>query len=423
MSDALTRPPGDPEALYAAAAKFGQLAADASTTKGGVLRGVETALETWESPRATMFAQAAGDMSKRLDATALQFGIANRVITQYAGALAAAQAAIDQYGRQHATVQQELRQSGRSAGDDPRQDMELQHLSQRQGQIERQADAVQADLRTAATRAAAALNVATEVRVKGAGGMSPDAILRYVTSAWNGIRQVYRTFKDWSDPSLGLLSLGQGFGQTGAALDALKNWRYAYDAELLLRQTRNLEEAKAIAVATVHGAQDYRALRAWMQAQQVVSQYADDAQRATEAATTARAAFLDTVRLTSKFAKACAVIGVVGGAYDLVDPQHDGWRGAGDRVMGGAAVLAGGAQLAMMAGLLTLGPVGAGIVAGALIVTAAWTVGNLVWDHREQIGHALETAGNWVGDQAGKAVDGAKKVGSKIASGIKGLFG
>jgi hypothetical protein len=35
----------------------------------------------------------------------------------------------------------------------------------------------------------------------------------------------------------------------------------------------------------------------------------------------------------------------------------------------------------------------------------------------------METAGKWVGDQAGKAVDGARKVGSKIASGIKGLFG
>ncbi len=423
MTEALIRPPGDPESLYAAAARFGQLAGDASRTKGGVLQGVETALKTWESPRATMFAQAAGDMSKRLDATATQLGIANRVITQYAGALAAAQAAIDQYGRQHAAVQQELRQSSQTPGDDPRQDTTLQHLSQRQGQIERQAAAVQTDLRTAAARAAAALDAATEVRVKGAGGMSPDAILRYVTAAWNGIHQVYRTFKDWTDPSLGLVSLGQGFGQTGAALDALNSWRYAYDAELLLRQTRNLEEAKAIAVATVHGADDYRALRAWMQAQEVVSRFADDAQRATEAATTARAAFLDSVRVTSKLAKVCAVIGVVGGAYDVVNPQHDGWRGAADRVMGGVAVLAGGAQLAAMAGLLTLGPVGAGIVAGALIVTAAWTVGNLVWDHREQIGHAMETAGKWVADQAGRAVDGAKKVGSKIASGIKGLFG
>jgi hypothetical protein len=423
MSDALTRPPGDPEALYAAAAKFGQLAADASRTKGNILQGVETVLETWESPRATMFAQAAGDMSKRLDATAEQFGIANRVISQYAAALAAAQAAIDQYGRQHAAVQQQLRTTGQSGGDSPQQDMKLQHLSQRQGQLEQQADAVQADLRTAATRAAAALASATEVRVQGAAGMSPDAILRYVTSAWNAVHQVYRTFKDWSDPNLALLSLGQGLGQTGAALDALNKWRSAYDAELLLRQTRNLEEAKAIAVATVHGADDYRALRAWMEAQEVVSRFADDAQRATQAASEARVAFLDTVRLTSKFAKVCAVIGVVGGAYDLINPQHDGWRGAGDRVMGGVAVLAGGAQLAVMAGLLTLGPVGAGVVAGALIVTAAWTLGNVVWDHREQIGHALETAGKWVGDQAGKAVEGVKKVGSKIASGLKGLFG
>ena len=423
MSQVLTRPPGDPEALFTAAAKFGRLAADTSRTKDAVQQGVETALRTWQSPRAATFAQAAGDMSKRLDSTAHQFGIANQVVAQYAHALAGAQAAIDQYARQHTGLERELQGVGRSAADDPGTEMRLQRLSQRQGQIEQQAGAVQTDLRTAATRAAVALDAGTEVRVKGGASMSADDILRYITAAWSWIHPLYKTFKDWTDPNLGLMSLGQGVAQTGAALDALNNWRAAADAELLLRQTRNLEEAKAVAVATIHGARDYRALKAWMEAQEVVASVADDARRATEAATSARTAFLDSVKLTSKFAKACAVVGVVSGAWDVVDPPHEGWRGAGDRVMGGVAVVAGGAQLLAMAGLLTLGPVGAGIVAGALIVTAAWTVGNLIWDHREQIGDALETAGRWVGDQAGKAVEGVKNVGSKIASGIKGLFG
>ena len=427
MTAALTRPPGDPGALYDAATKFGQLAADTTKSKDSIQTGVETVLKTWNSPRAAMFAQAAGDMSSRLDATARQFGIANKVISQYANALAGAQAAIDQYARQNAGIDAELRRVGQTGGDNANTDMQLQHLTMRQGQIERQAEAVQTDLQTAASRAAAAFDAATEVRVAGGASMSADSILQRVTSAWGVIHSIYKTFKDWSDPNLNLGQLGQGYEQAAKALNALNAWRYAQDANLLLKQTRNLEEAKAIAVATIHGADDYKALRAWMQAQEVVSSYADDASRAGRAAVDARQALIDSLRVGGKFAKALAVVGVVSGAYDMINPQHDGWRGGTDRVMGGVAVVAGGAQLLAAAGLIALGPVGAGIVAGALIATAAWAVGNLVWDHREQIGHALETAGNWVGDQAGKAwsgaKDGVKKIGSKIASGLKGLFG
>lgn len=438
MTSALERPPGQPEALYKAATKFGQLARDTTRRKDSVQQGVTTVLKTWQSPRAATFAQAAGDMSKRLDATARQLHIANQVISGYAGALAAAQAAIGQYAAQHARVGQDLRRAGQSAGEGPRHDLRLQHLSQRQGQIERQAEAVQTDLKTAAARAAKALDAAAEVRLKGAAGMSAEAILRRVTSAWSSIHELYRTFKEWSDPNRALVDLGEGYARTGMALEALNAWRAAEDANLLLRQTRNLEEAKAAAVATVHGAEDYRALRAWMQAQEVVSRYADDAARASRTAASAKQAFLDSVKLGGRLAKALAVVGVASGAYDLATPEHKGWRGVGDRAMGGIAVAAGGTQLAMWAGVLTLsGPVGPAVIGGALAATAAWTAGNFIWDHREQISHALETAGDWVGDRASDAgnwvgdrasdaaegiAGGAKKVGSTIASGITSLF-
>jgi hypothetical protein len=97
--------------------------------------------------------------------------------------------------------------------------------------------------------------------------------------------------------------------------------------------------------------------------------------------------------------------------------------------MAGANLAASGTLLAAGAGVLTLTPPGAVIAGGVLVGTAAYAVGDLVYEHREEIGHAVETAGGWVVDQAesaggwvmdevSSAADAAGDVASTVADGL-----
>lgn len=90
--------------------------------------------------------------------------------------------------------------------------------------------------------------------------------------------------------------------------------------------------------------------------------------------------------------------GVTGGGYD-------GTRGWATRGFGIAGAAGAGALLASSAGLVALGPVGVGIAGAAVIGYGAWTAGNYVYDHWDDIKEFGSNAAGWVGDRWDDASD------------------
>ncbi|BCW56816.1 MULTISPECIES: hypothetical protein [Micrococcaceae] len=129
----------------------------------------------------------------------------------------------------------------------------------------------------------------------------------------------------------------------------------------------------------------------------------------------------------SKFSKGLRVAGalaaplnIVGGISDMINPQHDGWRGTGDRVAGGLSVVGGVGSIMLMTagGAALLGPIGAPIVIGAGIVAGAWALGNLVADNWDSISNFARNPGSYIADGAKEVAGFAKDVGSKVADGV-----
>ena len=129
----------------------------------------------------------------------------------------------------------------------------------------------------------------------------------------------------------------------------------------------------------------------------------------------------------TKFSKGLRIAGalaaplnIVGGISDMVSPEHDGWRGAGDRVAGGLSVAGGVGSIMLMTagGAAMLGPIGAPIVIGAGIVAGAWAVGNLVADNWDSISNFARNPGSYIADGAGEVADFAKDTGSRVADGV-----
>ncbi|VXC45393.1 conserved hypothetical protein [Arthrobacter sp. 9V] len=129
----------------------------------------------------------------------------------------------------------------------------------------------------------------------------------------------------------------------------------------------------------------------------------------------------------SKFSKGLRVAGalaaplnIVGGISDMINPEHDGWRGTGDRVAGGLSVVGGVGSIMLMTagGAALLGPIGAPIVIGAGIVAGAWALGNLVADNWDSISNFARNPGSYIADGAKEVAGFAKDVGSKVADGV-----
>lgn len=129
----------------------------------------------------------------------------------------------------------------------------------------------------------------------------------------------------------------------------------------------------------------------------------------------------------SKFSKGLRVAGalaaplnIVGGISDMINPQHDGWRGTGDRIAGGLSVVGGVGSIMLMTagGAALLGPIGAPIVIGAGIVAGAWALGNLVADNWDSISNFARNPGSYIADGAKEVAGFAKDVGSKVADGV-----
>lgn len=107
----------------------------------------------------------------------------------------------------------------------------------------------------------------------------------------------------------------------------------------------------------------------------------------------------------SKFAKvagkAFLPVTLVSGLVDtFTGGGYDGARGWATRGFGLAGAAGAGALMASSAGLIALGPVGLGVAGAAVLGYGAWQLGNLAWDHREEIGKFFKDAGSWTADRA-----------------------
>lgn len=134
-------------------------------------------------------------------------------------------------------------------------------------------------------------------------------------------------------------------------------------------------------------------------------------------------AFQDASKLSKGLRVAGALaapLNIVGGISDMINPQHDGWRGTGDRVAGGLSVVGGVGSIMLMTagGAALLGPIGAPIVIGAGIVAGAWALGNLVADNWDSISNFARNPGSYIADGAKEVAGFAKDVGSKVADGV-----
>lgn len=396
--------PGDSEAVFDAAARFTTLAETLNEARTTLNTKAEDAVEALDGPRAEAFAEASGTVATRLEAVAGQLGIAGLALNDYGTVLASAQVAIDEFAAEWSDKQDIIDDASASDG-------EVSAARSRQSTLVGDAETARGELRTAASTATTTLDEATETLIPSAAGMTPEQILEEALGSWSGIvldgrsaNDLYSSFKQWTDPFLASQSVIGGVADLSVATSILRNWNAPYAAQLLLNQTRTLEEAKIAAALRVAGdAGDYRVLRQFFEAEEVISRARAGADAA-DAAMAGRVSRLsNAVLLTSKFAKFTGVLSVISGAYDIVNPSHDGWRGWGDRAAGALAVGGGGAMLLATAGLITLGPVGAAIALGAVVVAGVWTLGNLIYDNWDTITGALDTAWDastdWVGDR------------------------
>lgn len=115
-----------------------------------------------------------------------------------------------------------------------------------------------------------------------------------------------------------------------------------------------------------------------------------------------------------------APLNIVGGISDMVNPQHEGWRGTGDRVAGGLSVVGGVGSIMLMTagGAALLGPIGAPIVVAAGLVAGAWAVGNLVADNWDSISNFARNPGSYLADGAREVAAFANDVASKVKDGV-----
>lgn len=51
-------------------------------------------------------------------------------------------------------------------------------------------------------------------------------------------------------------------------------------------------------------------------------------------------------------------------------------------------------------GIISVTPVGWAAAGAGVLAYGAWSLGNLAWDHREQIGQFMSDSASWVGDKA-----------------------
>jgi hypothetical protein len=96
---------------------------------------------------------------------------------------------------------------------------------------------------------------------------------------------------------------------------------------------------------------------------------------------------------------------------------YDGAGGVATRVLGGAGALGG---IALLAGVAN--PIGATVAGAAVLAYGAWSVGNTIYDHRQQIAEGFDAAKDWapkrLSDLGGAVESQGKKVLSSVSFGL-----
>jgi hypothetical protein len=136
----------------------------------------------------------------------------------------------------------------------------------------------------------------------------------------------------------------------------------------------------------------------------------DDAFRAfmNGKATGGLARFLIGTRAAQLAGRAFVPLTVITGAADaFTGGGYEGARGWATQGFGVAGAVGGSALLASSAGLIALGPVGLGIAGAAVLGYGAWSLGNYVYDHWDDITEFGGAALDWTGDRLGDVSDAA----------------
>lgn len=119
-------------------------------------------------------------------------------------------------------------------------------------------------------------------------------------------------------------------------------------------------------------------------------------------------ALVDAATMTGKLGTFLGVTGLVAGGYDLYDLANN-WdqTSTEDKILrlagGTTGMLSGGGGLLAAAGVITLGPVGAGVLLTAGLVSA----GIAVYQNWDEITHGVSVAADFVGDQIDAGIEQA----------------
>lgn len=411
-----TRPQGDPAAILSAAARIGNLAGTGQTALTTFNTATANMLKSWSTPIAVQFAQLAGAHTKRLTAAIGQVEGAAGAVKGYGQALQAAQQTIDALTAQWQGQQQTLEGHTPSGEALPGRSTAIQE----QGRIESDAAQELARFERIGKGLAATLDESTTILAGNLGGKSPEQLFTQVLGAWNEISPEFK-LATTGGKVIGIITKSAG------AARAVKTYADANRAETLLRQTRGL--ALATAGVLIRDGGKYNRIPGQLG---ILARDIKDAQRVADGAKAVAQsrylAFYKAIVPASRFSKGLAVAGIVGGGYDLVaNPLGEtGARRGVSVTMDIVGIGASGTAMAAAAGALTLGPVGVGVVAGALVVTAAWGAGTYVYDHWDGIKQGASTAAHWVGDttkNAAKSVGkGMKNLAGDVGHAVTGLF-
>ncbi|MDX6225127.1 MAG: hypothetical protein QOE64_1503 [Frankiales bacterium] len=402
----LSTPLGDPAGLRSAAARMAAAGAESGRLahRSGALLGKATA--RWRGAAAEAFASVAGLVGVRLGSVEQAGEGAARALHRYASALEAAQLRMRDLQRQWRQVIQEADVERRrlAAGLPPGPFEPWELLSRGQARLGNAADDVRRELEAAARAAAAEISRWASAGLVGAAGASPAALAR---QAWR------EGWGAWSSLPAKLLQKLNGLRGGIAAYGRLS--LYAEWASGLASRVSAAESALAAEVGALGETESLSALNAWMRFQETTSA-ADKLLAEAQPV----AAFGDAASpAMSAVSRVALPLAIAGDVVTIIKPgDEQGAHATTTRVMAGANLAASGTLLAAGAGVLTLTPPGAIIVGGVLVGTAVYAVGDLVYEHREEIGHALETAGGWVVDEVETAGREIEDVASTVADGV-----
>jgi uncharacterized protein YukE len=462
-------PPGDPEALAAAARTLAHVAGDVDQQHANTRTGVITAAEHWRGTRARDFELAGAGLQVELVGAAAGLSSVGQVLAGYAEALREARDTIAALGRQaHEVAAGADRQVATLSPDDPQIDQIYQHAGRQHGLLLGRAAQSRSTLDQLAARAAAAVDAETEAIVPGGALLSPDQLRRQVDSAlgltglspgaadgrmtqdqaWAAV-EVAKTAVpadavtaegdvDWTKALAEFNDKYLGPPVSAAAVGAAPFAGWAL---------RGLVQAQSAAASYVQAAQVSDAmvaeqLAALLRTGQITEQQAALGQLVTrstlstgyffgpagdvaEATTAARTGMIPEAGLLGYVGKGLGALAIVSDAITIVDPGVENKTEgnvlrvtAGANLVATAAVLGGEGTTAVLATALGVEAASIGWVPVAgqvvLVVTGLVLAGDYLYHHWDEVKHLAADAGDAV-------VNAAEDTGHALASGAKAV--